>query len=251
MAARRAMEEATTMGYAGQLLDALLNGQTDSRNLALAARAWSLLEKDRYAVIVQQAAGGAAPAKHPGLPSTVGGVRVLWRPRPECWIGIAVLGDAEVPTLADALPTAGWRAGVSMAVDGLASLGRGRQLAELALRTITNGHGVACLQQRMTSALLASRPDLASELSGYLLAPLLELDRVNRNLLLDTFTAWLAADGSVLRAAQPLFCHRNTVLNRLRRLERLTRRSLSKPKDLVELTLAVEAFQLSSARPRM
>src|SRR5262249_31153446 len=148
----------------------------DSRSVDLAARAWSLPEKGRYAVIVQ-AAVGAAQAKHPGLPSVVGGIRMLWRPRPECWIGIAVLGDAEVPTLADALPAAGWRVGMSMAVDGLANLARGRQLAELALRTITTGQGIACFQKRMTSALLASRPDLASELSGYLLAPLLDLDR--------------------------------------------------------------------------
>jgi hypothetical protein len=34
----------------------------------------------------------------------------------------------------------------------------------------------------------------------------------------------------------------------MRRLERLTRRSLSEPGDLIELTLALEAFKLRAAR---
>jgi DNA-binding PucR family transcriptional regulator len=67
-------------------------------------------------------------------------------------------------------------------------------------------------------------------------------------MLLDTLAAWLTSGGSAHRAAATLFCHRNTVLNRLRRLERLTRRSLTVPKDLVELTLALEAFQMRVMR---
>jgi hypothetical protein len=231
---------------AEQLLDALLDGEADSHVADLAARAWSLPEKGRYAVVVRHSVSRAAPVEHPKLPSTIDGIRVLWRARPDCQIGVAVLGDTEVPAFADALPvTPGWRVGVSLAVDGLTGLFRARQLAELAARTITGEHGVACVQHRMTAALLTSRPDLAGELSGHVLAPLLELDQANRDVLLDTFSAWLAADGSVRRAARPLYCHRNTVLNRLRRLEKLTSRSLSTPKDLVELTLAVEAFRLS------
>jgi hypothetical protein len=230
---------------AEQLLDALLDGETDSHVADLAARAWSLPEKGRYAVVVRQAVSRVAPVEHPKLPTMIDGIRVLWRSRPDCQIGIVVLGDAEAPAFAEALPvTPGWRAGVSLPVDGLTGLFRGRQLAELAARTITAEHGVACVQHRMTAALLTSRPDLAGELSGHVLARLLELDQANRDVLLDTFTAWLAADGSVRRAARPLYCHRNTVLNRLRRLEKLTSRSLSTPKDLVELTLAVEAFRL-------
>ncbi|MEK8145669.1 helix-turn-helix domain-containing protein [Streptomyces sp. M10(2022)] len=47
------------------------------------------------------------------------------------------------------------------------------------------------------------------------------------------------------RAAARLFCHRNTVFNRLRRLEQLTSRSLSRPRDLVEMMLALDAYRLS------
>jgi DNA-binding PucR family transcriptional regulator len=63
-------------------------------------------------------------------------------------------------------------------------------------------------------------------------------------MLLDTFAAWLAEGGSTHRAATTLFCHRNTVINRIRRFERLTKRSLAVPADLLELVLALEAFQM-------
>ncbi|MEU8823589.1 helix-turn-helix domain-containing protein [Streptomyces sp. NPDC048636] len=69
------------------------------------------------------------------------------------------------------------------------------------------------------------------------------LDRVaerDRSLLLDTFAAWLDADGSADRAAAALFCHPNTVRHRLRRLQDQTGRSLSRPRELAELTLALE-----------
>ncbi|RZM96173.1 helix-turn-helix domain-containing protein, partial [Streptomyces alfalfae] len=49
------------------------------------------------------------------------------------------------------------------------------------------------------------------------------------------------------RAAARLYCHRNTVFNRLRRLEQLTSRSLTRPRDLVEVALALEAHRLSGA----
>jgi DNA-binding PucR family transcriptional regulator len=101
----------------------------------------------------------------------------------------------------------------------------------------------------LPAALLTARPDLAKELCTRVLAPVLALDRVSRDLLLDTLAAWLEAGGSAHQAAAALFCHRNTVLNRIRRLERLTRRSLAVPEDLVELALALEAFHLNTVRP--
>jgi DNA-binding PucR family transcriptional regulator len=143
----------------------------------------------------------------------------------------------------------GRRTGVSVAVDSLADIPRARRLAELAARTVTTGDGVACLEERLPAALLVARPDLARELCTRLLAPVLALDRTSQALLLDTFAAWLSAGGSAHRAAAVLFCHRNTVLNRLRRLERLTKRSLTVPEDLVELALALEAARLRSVRP--
>ncbi|WP_329567215.1 helix-turn-helix domain-containing protein [Streptomyces sp. NBC_01361] len=49
------------------------------------------------------------------------------------------------------------------------------------------------------------------------------------------------------QAGELLYCHRNTVLNRLRGLERLTGRLLDHPRDPVDLTLALEACRTGSA----
>ncbi|WP_410050015.1 helix-turn-helix domain-containing protein [Actinomadura sp. CNU-125] len=53
----------------------------------------------------------------------------------------------------------------------------------------------------------------------------------------------MRAGGSASRVADDLFCHRNTVQNRLRRLEELTGRSLAVPADVIDLGLAVQAFR--------
>jgi DNA-binding PucR family transcriptional regulator len=41
-------------------------------------------------------------------------------------------------------------------------------------------------------------------------------------------------------AAEVLFCHPNTVRHRLRRIEKLTGRSLTRPRDVAELCLVSE-----------
>ncbi|WP_192810080.1 helix-turn-helix domain-containing protein [Actinomadura rudentiformis] len=234
------------------LLDALLNGETDRATAAVVARAFALPEEGRYAVVVQRPADGpAAPLDPMELPVRVHGVRMIWRMHGESAIGVAVLGELSAAALGAALPTRGGRrTGVSVAVEGLTELGRARQLAELAARTLSNGHGLATLDDRLSATMLTVRPDLARELELRVLAPVLALDQPSRDLLLDTLAAWLEAEGSATRAAESLYCHRNTVLNRLRRLELLTKRSLDNPKDLVEVTLALEAFNLRSGSRR-
>ncbi len=77
-----------------------------------------------------------------------------------------------------------------------------------------------------------------------MLGPLLRLDPADRDLLLDTLAAWLECDGSARRAGSRLYCHRNTVLNRLRRCEQLTGRSLSRPADVAEFSLALVSRRL-------
>ncbi|GAA2573689.1 helix-turn-helix domain-containing protein [Actinomadura fulvescens] len=233
---------------ASALLDALLNGETDRATAAVVARAFSLPEDGRYAVVVQRPADGPAPPLEPTeLPVRVHGTRVVWRMHGESAVGVVVLGELSAAAFGAALqPRDGRRAGVSVAVDGLTELGRARQLAELAARTLSNGHGLATLDERLPATMLTVRPDLARELELRVLAPILALDQPSRDLLLDTLAAWLEAEGSATRAAETLYCHRNTVLNRLRRLELLTKRSLDNPKDLVEVTLALEAFDLRS-----
>ena len=65
----------------------------------------------------------------------------------------------------------------------------------------------------------------------------------DREILVDTFRVWQDNDASVRRAAEVLFCHQNTVRHRLRRIEKCTGRSLSRPRDVAELCLASEVHR--------
>jgi hypothetical protein len=245
--AEREMSDDRSAEYV-HLLDALLNGDAHRDTVTAAARAWGLPEQGRYAVLVQRTSvWGTPPPRSAELPAKIAGFRVTWRTHVGCAIGVVALGDAAVAGIAAALPpTPGRRTGISLAVDGLAELGRARRLAELAVRTVTARDGVSCLEEHLPAALLTARPDLARELSGRVLGPVFAVDGASRDLLLDTLAAWLATDGSVERAASVLHCHRNTVMKRIRQFERMTRRSLSTPNDLVEVSLAFEAFRLGS-----
>ncbi|MEZ5209871.1 helix-turn-helix domain-containing protein [Gordonia sp. (in: high G+C Gram-positive bacteria)] len=62
----------------------------------------------------------------------------------------------------------------------------------------------------------------------------------DQQLLTSTFHAWVVADGSIDDAAHALSCHPNTVRYRMRRIEKVTDRSLRVPRDLAELCLAFE-----------
>ncbi|MER5471599.1 helix-turn-helix domain-containing protein [Streptomyces sp. NPDC002685] len=136
------------------------------------------------------------------------------------------------------------RVGVSPVVDGLAAIGDARRLADTALRACPRSGGTVVLEEHLPAALVVSAPVLGAALSERVLGPLLRLDLSDRDIMLDTLTAWLACDGSAQRAAGRLYCHRNTVLNRLRRCEQLTGRSLTRPADVVELSLALAAHSL-------
>ena len=85
-----------------------------------------------------------------------------------------------------------------------------------------------------------SRPDLvAGELGGLAGVPAAERDR-----LVATVRRF-AVDGAVADTAASLFCHRNTVLNRLRRVAGLTGRDPTVPADAAVLLLALACDEIS------
>jgi DNA-binding PucR family transcriptional regulator len=67
------------------------------------------------------------------------------------------------------------------------------------------------------------------------------------DMLLHTLTTWFTTGGNVNESGALLFCHRNTVRNRLRRIEDLTGRSLADPRGIAELYLAAKAISLFGA----
>ncbi|QFG24938.1 CdaR family transcriptional regulator [Actinomadura sp. WMMB 499] len=246
-ALRGAREEIVEPSRAGHLLDALLNGDEESRTVAAVARSFAVPETGRYAVVVRHPAHGGV--REEDLVPFARGTRLVWRRHGVTAVGVAVLGTAAATSLAGALPAAGgYRTGVSGAMEGLASLGRARQGAEAAARTL-RGPGLAFLEERFPAAMLHADPGLARQFQAQVLAPVLALDAGRRDALLETLEAWLRAGGSAGRVADDLFCHRNTVQNRLRRLEELTGRSLSAPTDVIDLGLAVQAFRQFGDEP--
>lgn len=101
------------------------------------------------------------------------------------------------------------------------------------------------LERRIPTALVVSHPELAGRLVTDVFGEVLALEPGDRAVLLETLDAWLSCEGSAGRAAGRLYCHRTTVFNRLRRLAQLTSRSLSRPHDLMEMTLTLDAYRIS------
>ncbi|MFD8983512.1 PucR family transcriptional regulator, partial [Streptomyces sp. NPDC059564] len=195
-----------------------------------------LPERGRFAVVVL--APGAPAGGRPG--AAPDGPRVLWRIRADGETGLAELGHHPLESLRGLLAPLAVRAGVSPVVAAPADLAGARRLAALALRSApaAAGPGAALLDERLPAALVAADPELAARLRRVVLGPVLALPPEDGRVLLDTLGTWLACQGSTTYAAQRLYCHRNTVSNRLRRLERLTGRALSDPAHVVELALA-------------
>ncbi|MEW1687930.1 helix-turn-helix domain-containing protein [Streptomyces sp. NPDC091265] len=260
---------------------ALLDGTAQIAELPDAAAMLGLPEHGRYAVLAVATARRAPHGTaHPPM-TLPAGVDALWHPGPDAEFAIvplaraeaaaeltvpgpdpagtadpqetdgagqpagAVDGDAELAALAAGLSvTPGARIGISSVVEGLAAVGDARRLAETALRACPAGGGVVLLDEQLPAALVVSSPGLGAALAARVLGPLDRLDPADRDVLIETLTAWLDSDGSAQRAGARLYCHRNTVLNRLRRFEQLTGRCLTRPRDAVEISLALAARRL-------
>lgn len=227
---------------------ALLDDRSAPGLAALAAEVLGLAECGRYAVAVLPLRGCPGAGPGPRIPGAQG-LRFLWRVRPDRALGVVALGEAEPASVAALLADrCRGPGGVSPAVRGLAGLGTARRLADAALLTCGTGRGdVACLDGRVPAALVAGLPPVSAYLAAEVFGALLARGPAERALLLSTLDAWLECGGSAGRAAGRLRCHRNTVLNRLRRLEALTSRSLSRPRELVEVVLALDALRLLPA----
>ncbi|MEJ8645790.1 helix-turn-helix domain-containing protein [Streptomyces sp. MS1.HAVA.3] len=236
------------------LLDVLLDGAaaTDGPTASEAADRLGLPERGRFAVVVAASGGSgttAGPPERPGAPSAP---RVLWRIRADGETGLVDLGHHPLESVRELLAPLGVRAGVSPVVGAPAELAGAHRLAALALRTApeSGGPSTALLDERLPAALVAAQAELAGRLRQVVLGPVLALPAEDRRTLLTTLGTWLTCQGSTTYAAQRLYCHRNTVSNRLRRLEQLTGRSLSDPRHVVELALAHAAvLQRGAAQP--
>jgi DNA-binding PucR family transcriptional regulator len=89
----------------------------------------------------------------------------------------------------------------------------------------------------------ASTPEVMARIVSSTLGPLDAMPAADREVLLDTLEAWRDGGGSTERAAKQLFVHPNTVRQRLRRIAEVTGCSLTAPRDIAKLCLALEAVR--------
>ena len=92
---------------------------------------------------------------------------------------------------------------------------------------------------------LAGSPVLAP--FGELVRPLVEHDRERRSDLVRTLRAYFAAGANVSEAADRMFLHRNSMLYRLERIQKLTGLDLKDPGASVALQLGLLALEKGEA----
>lgn len=230
------------------LVEDLLSGR--ARDTAFAQRTAKELDLPtggRYLVVVAAMRSEGNFALHGPIAalSTVH-IRSVWQVRADTLVGLVALEQrAESAALEALRPMAHGRVAASPAVRGLAEVGLAHQLAVTALETASYGSAeLVSLEQRYPEALLVQSPDLAQRLLESQLGPVLELPVKERDMLLDTITAWLEENCSTANTAVRLHCHRNTVLNRLHRITTLIGQPLNGRSAYVSLSLALTALRL-------
>jgi hypothetical protein len=173
---------------------------------------------------------------------SAGRIGSAWQVRANTLVGLLTLRQPTVDILKDVLDVP---AGVSLVVRGLAEVDVAYRQALLARRTLPAGRTeVAVLAERLPEALLLSAPELAEQLVRRWLGDLLRVPAAERRLLLGTLQIWVATGGSIRHTAEAACCHRNTVINRLQRMQAITGHDFTDPACQVELALALRASAL-------
>jgi PucR C-terminal helix-turn-helix domain len=230
-----------------QILDGLLEGRGgDPAFVRTASELLAVPLDGRLVVVVALPCPDGVPAMDsPAAALLRRGVRSVWGVRNGMQVGIVALGPlpgCEVITWLRGMATG--PVGVSAVVEGAAAAGSAYRLAETAARTLPEGSTrVVTIDERLPEALLSNSPEISSRLVGQSLGGLLELPDDEREVLLDTLAAFLASDGSPTRAADELYCHRNTVMHRLRRIEAVTGRKVTDPRSRLLWQLALLGTQ--------
>ena len=225
------------------VLDGLLDGRGgDPAFVRTASELLAMpLDGRLMAVVALPGPGGCPALDAPAEGLLKRGVRSVWGARGDMQVGVVVLGAVRPADLLALLTgVARGPVGVSDVVEGAGAAGAAYRLAETAARTLPAGHSrVVSIDERLPEALLSNSPEISTRLVGQSLGGLLELPAEERDVLLDTLEAFLDADGSATRASDALYCHRNTVMHRLRRIETVTGRKLTDPRSRLLWQLAL------------
>jgi hypothetical protein len=239
---RQALEE---MSQRSVMIDSLLHGQNHD--------AWTLWEIANYLRLPTEGpfvviAADVCDVGYEALPEIESKLRSLdvysaWRLLPDLHVGIAhVASDHHLDRIIALLTRiAIHRVGVSARFDDLRDTRFGLHFAKVSLRGNAKSTAkVAVFDGSMLAIAAVSSPGVMVKSAAATLDGFSDLPDEERELLFDTFRVWLDNEASVRATAEVLFVHPNTVRKRLHRIERRTGRTLSRPRDVIELTLALE-----------
>jgi hypothetical protein len=185
---------------------------------------------------------------HQALPSVesrlrVGDILSAWQLRPDTQVGIVHVSSPqrqeELLAVLHLYPEV--RLGVSPPYAKLDQTGEALRFARIAMTAAPISGGVIVFDDNPLLVAAVAEPDVMRRVADNVLGALAGMRAEDRKILLDTFEVWLHSRGSAELAAEQLFCHPNTVRQRLRRLEERTGRSLADPLDVTNLCLALEA----------
>ena len=167
----------------------------------------------------------------------------FWHLRGGMRFGLVPMGGLDEPALVELLaPAVTGRVGVATSPEGLGGFGTAYQLAVRAVQTLPRGRAeVVRVTDRLPEVLLGASPEVTSLLVEESIGPLLGQPEAHREVLLDTLAALIRCNVSHSRAAEELYCHRNTVIYRQRQIEQLIGRDLRVPRDRLLLALGLMA----------
>ena len=166
-----------------------------------------------------------------------------WRRLPDLQVGIVhVASERKLDRVVALMSrTTTVRVGVSASYKDLRETPRALHFARVMLRGPTDStSSVAVFDGSILATAAVSAPEAMIKTVGAALDGFGDLPDEDRETLFETFRVWQDNDASVCAAAAVLNCHPNTVRHRLRRIEKHTGRSLSRPRDVAELCLAFE-----------
>jgi hypothetical protein len=239
---RQVIEE---MSQGTMMMDTLLYGHTHDT--------WKLWEIANYLRLPTEGPFVVIAAESPcvgyeALPNIESKLRSLdvfsaWRLLPDLQVGIAhVASDRHRDNIIALLVrTASHRVGVSACFDDVLDTPVALHFAKVSLRgQVGTRRKVAVFDGSMLATAAVSAPSVMVKTAAVALKGFGDMPHDEREMLLDTFRAWLENDASICATAEALFCHPNTVRKRLHRIEQRTGRTLSRPRDVIELTLALE-----------
>lgn len=174
------------------------------------------------------------------------GLSSVWATFAGSDVGVVDLGSQRAAQVRQVLaPAVRIRAGMSPVFSELADLPRAHRLAEIAAACA--GRGVRVLEDDLVAGLVVDAPLVPSMLVERTVERLLSSDGQDGPTLLATVRAFLEADGSLNTAAQRMFVHRNTMLHRINRIEKITGLSLRSLDSQVLWVLALRALDVRSS----